>query len=358
MKSLNMKAVTRFSHLLVITVILAGCSQSAQKTGSTGSDSQKAGTQLIPVKVIKLKTDTIPVKLEYTANLLAFKEINFAPSAPGRIEKINVEVGSRIKKGQELVRMDQTQYHQALIQLQSARTNFLRMDTLYQLSTLSKQQYEGAKTQYDLAQSNVQFLKKNVHLLSPINGIVTGRYFENGEMFSGAPNTKAGKAAILTLMQINPLKAIINVSERYYPSIHQNMTADLKCDIFPGRSFSAKISRVYPTIDPVTRSFQVELLIENPDKHLRPGMFSRVFLNLGIKPAIVVPAISVIQQEGTNNRFVFIHHNGTVRKIRIEIGQRYNDKLEIISDQIHPGNELVIAGQTNLMEGSKVKLVK
>jgi multidrug resistance efflux pump len=105
---------------------------------------------------------------------------------------------------------------QANEQLQMAQANFERMDTLHKLNSISQQQYEAAKTQYEVSKANVDFLTKNTTLVSPINGIVTGKYFESGELYSGAPNTAAGKAAVVTLMQISPLKTRINISEILY----------------------------------------------------------------------------------------------------------------------------------------------
>ena len=184
-------------------------------------------------------------------------------------------------KGDVIARMEKTQLMQASEQLQNARSNFERMDTLYKLKSISEQQYEAAKTQYEVIKSNVDFLTRNTTLVSPINGIVTGKYFESGELYSGAPNTAAGKAAVVTLMQINPLKAKINISEKYYPLIRKGMKANVTVDIYPQREFRGEIFRVYPTISAETRTFTVELVINNADEVLRPGMFARVSLDLG-----------------------------------------------------------------------------
>lgn len=306
-----------------------------------------------------LEKQNIAQKIEYTASLLPFEEINYAPAAPGRIDQINVEVGSRVKKGSVIARMDRTNYNNANEQLQSARSNFMRMDTLHKLNSISDAQWEAAKTQYEVAKTNVDFLGSNTTLVSPINGIVTGKYFQSGELYSGVPNTAAGKAAIVTLMQINPLKAKINISERYYPLIKEGMKTAIGVDIFPEKTFQGLIFRVYPTISSDTRTFPVELTIPNSDEKLRPGMFARVSLDLGEASALVVPATALVKQEGTNNHFVFIAGKDNVaHKIEVEIGTRFDDKIEIISEKIKEGDNIIIAGQNKLLDGSHILVVK
>jgi RND family efflux transporter MFP subunit len=337
---------------LLTTTIIFGCAR------PEAGESSSAVKREYPVRVQTLKMESITRTLDYTANLTAFEEVYFAPASPGRIEKIHVDVGDRVKKNQTIIEMDRTQLQQGRIQLQNARSNFLRLDTLYQLESVSEQQYEQAKTQYEVARSNVDFLEENTSLVSPINGVVTERYYESKEMYSGAPNTSAGKAAVVRLMQINPLKATVSISERYFPEIHKDMTAVIHLDMYPGETFRGKIYRVHPTVNETTRTFKTEILVNNPDEKLRPGMYARVMLELRNEKAITVPAMSVMKQEGTNNRYIYISNGGTARKIRVKIGKRFDDKQEIISDSLKEGMQLVVSGHANLEEGATVKIVE
>jgi len=265
-------------------------------------------------------------------------------------------VGSRVSKGQVLVEMDKTQLVQARTQLANARYNYRSIDTLYQLGSISEQQYEQAKTQYEVAKSNAEFLEDNTTLESPINGIVTGKYYENGEMYSGAPNTPAGKAAVVSLMQINPLKAVVNVSQTYFPQIKEGMEAEITTDIYPDKIFDGNIYKVYPTIDKSTRTFQIEVLVKNNKELLRPGMFAKIEIELQEDEALLVPAISVLKQEGTNNRYIFLNNNGTAKKVAVQIGKRYDEKIEINASELQVGDQLVVEGQANLMDGTKLNV--
>ncbi|MDA3819872.1 MAG: efflux RND transporter periplasmic adaptor subunit [Candidatus Delongbacteria bacterium] len=311
-----------------------------------------------PVKIAELTRDTIERQLSYTANLEAWEVVCFAPAKPGRIKKIFVDEGDRITKDQKLVQMDQTELTQALIQLDNTRTNFQRMDTLYDLNSISKQQYDQAKTQFELAKANIEFLQENTSLEAPFTGIVTAKHYEDGEMYSGAPNTQAGKAAVVTLMQISPLKVMVSISERQFPYIKKGMKAQIISDIYPNELFSGKVYRVYPTIDPATRTFQTEIKIDNPNEKLRPGMFVTVHITIKDEATMLVPAIAIIKQEGTNNRYVFMAEDGTARKIPVKIGDRFDDQFEIISDELETGMDLIVAGQANLRHGDSIKIKK
>ena len=332
--------------------ILAACSSMG------GDNAESSGTTSVPVRVTTLQKEMIQRSVEYTANLIAWEEVNYAPASPGRIISIEVEVGDRVTRGQVLVEMDKTQLQQALLQYQNALSEYLRIDTLHKLGSISEQQYDLAKTQYDVAKTNVEYLEENTTLESPLNGIVTGKYYQSGELYSGSPNASTGKAAIVSLMQINPLKAEIDVAESYFPLVKEGMTASITTDIYPEKSFSGKIFLVHPTIDPNTRTFRVEIRIDNPQEVLRPGMFAKVVIELDEVEAIVVPSNVVLLQQGTDNRYIFINENGTARKTDVRIGQRFDDKIEILSDQLQIGAELITAGQTNLDDGVSVSVTR
>ncbi len=313
--------------------------------------------KVYPVKVQALNVDTISKIVSFSTNLSPYEEVNLAPASPGRVEKIFVKVGDRVGKGMLLAKMDETQLNQAKIQLAQLETEFERMKALRETNSISTQQFDQVKTQVEVTRSSVKYMEENTKLVAPFSGVITGKYFENGELYSGAPNTQAGKAAIVTIQQIESLKAIVSLSEKYFPELKTGVAMNVTSETYPEETFVGKIERIYPTIDPLTRSFKIEVKVINIKGKLRPGMYSKADLKLGEVASIVVPEIAIVQQEGTNNRFVFINENGIARKVKIELGERINDQLEVISEELSEGDELIIAGQAVIMDGSKVKVV-
>ncbi len=345
---MNKKAI----YLVTITVmILSACS-----SRDTNEDLAEAERGAEAVRVMELEYSEIARSSVFTAHLEAFREVHLASASPGRIEHIHVDVGDRIGAGQLLVRMDETQLHQARVQLQSVETDYRRIDTLRKVGSISQQQYDQIRTQYELVKSNVAFLQENTTLQAPFSGVVSERYFEAGEMFSGAPNTPAGKAAILSLVETGKLKAMVNVSERYFPYITTGMNVQIRLDVYPSEIFEGTIHLVYPVIDPASRSFRVEIHIDNSDERLRPGMFARARFDLDKVEVFVVPAIAVLKLQGSDQRYLFLEENGKAVRLDVEIGDRFDDMVEIISEEIKPGDRLIVAGQARLLDGVSVRV--
>ena len=333
--------------------VLAGCSG-----GKDNKAAQETTEEAIPVKVLTLEPTSIATTLDYTADLQADEEVYYAPSAAGRIEKIHVEVGDRIKKGQLLVEMDRTNLVQAEVELKNLETEYNRAVALNETGSISRQNYDAAVTQYEVAKANVEFLRENTQMLAPFDGIVTGKYYEDKELYTGAAVGGASKPSVISIQKINPLKAYVNLSEQYYLSVKKGMSVELKSNIYPDRVFEGKVSIVYPTIDPASRTFTVEVKIPNNDEALRPGMYGTINFFIGETSTLVVPAIAVLKLQGANDRYLFLNENGRAKRVGVTLGRRFDDKVEVFSDDIKPGAQLVIVGQGRLIDGSPLKITK
>jgi RND family efflux transporter MFP subunit len=205
------------------------------------------------------------------------------------------------------------------------------------------------KTQIDALSTAVANLEENTKLKSPINGIVTARNYDNGDVFGGQ--------AILTVQQLNPLKALIYVSESNFTDVKNGMPVDITLPVYGDDLFSGKVSLIYPTIDPSTHTFGVEVTIQNAGLRVRPGMYARVTLNFGTQNNVVVPDVAVQRQVGADDKYVYLIENGIARYRKIELGQRLGDRYEIISG-LKDGDVVVSAGHNRLIDGTEVETVK
>lgn len=344
--------------VLIALITFSGCAPKTD-TANPGTDSTSVSQRaVIPVRVETLSKSKISRTIDYTSTILAFEEVNIAPSAPGRIERIYVEVGDRVNKGDDLFLMDRTQLLQLKLQMSSLEKDLSRLDTLLKTGSARQQSYDQMKTQYDVTKTNVDFMEENTLVKAPFSGIVTGKYFENGEMYSGAPTTTNGRSAIVTVMQINPLKVVVSLSEQYYPLIRRGMKAEIRADVYQNETFTGTVFRIAPTINTMTRSFEVEIQVPNRNDLLKPGMFARVSMNLGEVESFVVPASTVLIQEGTNTRFVFVNRDNIAERIEILPGKRFDDMLEVISQELKEGDQLIIEGQARLIDGDRIETIK
>jgi RND family efflux transporter MFP subunit len=339
--------------VLMSMLIFSACSNSGNEEQTTDAVDQKTNV----VRVKKTQRVTIDNTLEYTGTIEAFEVTHLGAATPGQVEKIYVEVGDKVKKGQLIALFDRTKLMQARIQLATLEQDMKRMDTLLAAGSIAQQKYDQLKAQYDITKTNVEFLERNTEVKSPINGIITGKYIEDGEIFSMAPNPKTGgKGAIVSIMNIRDVKVLFGISEKYFPVLKKGMKSNIKLDIFPEKSFTGSIYRIHPVIDKMTRTFTVENIISNTKELLRPGMFARVELKLGIMEVLIVPSTAVLKQTGTNERYVFVYEDGNAVRKTVHLGRLIEDNIEIVSG-LTENEQLIIEGQSKLMDGSSVEIV-
>ena len=355
MKTIFLMKTTKIAFLTVIAgALLISCNMQPPATAST---SEAVEAKAIPVKVMELSIQPIDVTQTVTSTVVAYEETHLSPSLSGRIRSVKVEVNDRVNKGQLLAEMDRTQLDQTRLQYQQLKTDLARMDTLLDYGSITQQAYDQMKAQVETTELIMQNLEENTLLRAPYAGVITGKYYNDGELYSPTPNTPAGKAALVSMIQIDPVKVLVNLSESYLPLVREGMTAAVTTDVYPDLTFSGKIFRIHPTVNAATRTFAAEVMIPNRQGKLAPGMFARVSLILGESEGMIVPAIAVMQQSGTNQRYIMLHENGSARRVNVNIINRYDDQLEIAAPELQGGEQLIYAGQTRLEDGDKVNVV-
>lgn len=328
----------------IIGFVLSSCGGGKSSTGDGEVESEKPR-----VKVAYVESRAVDQIEEFTANVEAENTNSIAPSTPMRIKNILVEVGDNIKKGQKLVQMDEAALIQSRTQLENIRLEFTRTDELYKSGGVSKSAWDAQKTSLDVAQTAYDNLLENTVLLSPVNGVVTARNYDNGDLYNGTP--------ILVVEQIKPVKVKINVSESYFSQVKLGMEAKLKFEVYGDEEFTGKVSLVYPTIDSQTRTFPVEITLNNADGRVRPGMFARVVMTFGVKDHVVVPDQAIVKQVGSGERFVYVYKDGKVSFNRVVLGRRMDKEYELVSG-VENGAQVVVAGQSRLNDGMEVELQK
>ena len=329
---------------LLFTWLIAGCN-------TKGPQVTVEETSIPEVKVQAVYLQSVDQEQVYTGTIAPFSR-NMISSfqATMRIDKISVEVGDHVTAGQLLVSMEETNYLQAKLQIENLKVDYNRIEALFQSGGVSKQQLDQLKVQMDVATESLDNLEKNTFLKSPVTGIVTMRNFDNGDLTGGQP--------ILQVQQLNPLKISINIQEQFFPLVKSQMTASIRLESYPDEVFEGKVRLVYPTVDPISHTFTTEIVVNNNNMKIRPGMFARVVLNFGSAERIVVPDVAVIKQSGINDRFVYIlNADNTVTYTKVLLGQRLGNTYEILSG-IDNGVRVVTAGMSRLVDGTTVKIIE
>ncbi|MCA2004585.1 MAG: efflux RND transporter periplasmic adaptor subunit [Ignavibacterium sp.] len=342
--------MNRIKSLLLIllsVVILTSC-------GKKETNNQNNEEKIIPVEVTLVKKSMIDREIELVGNLLAWKEANLAAQTTARVQKIYVDAGSRVKEGDLLFEMDDTQLAQAKIQYQVAKDNYERLKPLYETGSISQSQFDQVKAAYETSEKTYQLLLSNTQFRAPFSGVVTAKRLNEGEVFLLAPGG-VGAPTIVSLMQINPLKLILNVSENNLKDIKLNQTVEIKSDIFPNEIFRGTINRINAAINPASRTFEVEVKIPNANEKLKPGMYVRAKILTGKTEGIIVNRSAALKQLGSTAYYGFVVNNNVAKRVELTIGKEFDSMVEITSG-LNEGDYLVTKGQGLLKDGSKVEI--
>ena len=341
-----MKTIFKTMSIAAAVLLTAGCGNNSNQQAEPA---QASAEQAPSVTVEQVFVKAVPQEATYTSTVQPYVKNNIVPQTAGRITKINVEVGDNVKKGQVLAEIDKVQLQQAQLQLHNAEVELGRLKALYEAGGLSKSDLDAIELQYNVAKTQVDNLIENTTLLSPIDGVITARNYDAGDMY-------AMSAPIFTVEQIKPVKLLVAVSESDYSKVKKGNKVSISAEAFPGRTFEGRIQRIYPTIDPATRTFNVEVVIANSDKALRPGMFVRVVINFGTNRNVVIPDVAVVKQQGSGERFVYVlNGDGTVSYQKIELGRRMGAEYEVLTG-LADSAKVVTGGQIRLKDGIKVSV--
>lgn len=340
--------------LLAFPLLLAACSGG---DFSGASKLQSAG-DTIRVTVVPVRSERVDVRRTYTGIVSAFEEVSISSGSPGRIARLRVDVGARVRRGQLLVDMDSTTLLTSRAQLVTLERDFRRIDTLYRVGSMSAQQWAQAKTQLEVARAQLANLAVNTRLTSPIDGVVTGRYYHAGELYSMTPSAASGgRAAILIVMQTDPVKISVPVPEGDIANVQDGQKVDVQLDAYPHEHFTGSVYRVAPTLDAVTHTTAVEVTVPNAKGTIRPGMYARTTFTYGQRECVLVPDLAVQRQRGTNEKYVFVAQDGVVRRTVVELGDQIGDSYATLSG-LKGSEQVVVSGFQNLRDSALVKVVE
>lgn len=338
-----------FKNALIAAALLsvAACGNSGEKKSAVADAQEQTPRVQVATSVIK-NVDQTEV---YTSTVQAFVKNNIAPQSGGRISKIYVEVGDFVKKGQVVAEMDKTQLAQIELQLKNNEIEYNRLKGLFDAGGLSQSDLDAIEMAYNVSKTNYDNLLENSVLVSPIDGVISARNYDAGDMYTMSQ-------PLYTVEQIVPVKMLVGISEVDYTKVKKGDSVEIVADAIPGKTFYGKVNRIYPTIDPMTRTFTVEVVVDNSYKTLRPGMFVRATVNFGTRQSVVVPDLAIVKQTGSGERFVYVvNADNTVKLTPVKLGRRIETEYEVL-EGLQEGDIVVVGGQTKLKSGIKVELVK
>ena len=344
----------------------AGC-------GSKGPDKSQVRPPPL-VSVARVEARDVPVEVRAPVDLRPLIQAEVGSKTLGYLDAVLVDRGDHVARGQLLALVRPSDLPDQLIaarsnlaQVQSsaalARTNYERAKQLAPEAVVSQQELQQAQAQFATAEAAQQTAQAQIaavavrlgetRITSPLTGVVTQRRLDPGTLV-GPP----GGGAIVTVARVDTLRVFITVNERELAGVAVGKEAHVEVDAFPGRTFSGKVVRLSPALDPATRTLDAEVQLDNRAGELYPGMYGRGAIVVETHPKMpVVPVGAVVLTNRQAFAFVVDRGSDVVRRRAIMLGVDGGDWFEVKAG-LQAGEEVVVAGSEGLSDGAKVRAAR
>ncbi|MCB0725026.1 MAG: efflux RND transporter periplasmic adaptor subunit [Ignavibacteriae bacterium] len=337
------------SKLLIIALIFT--------LTSCGDDKQEEVQKNIPfVKDTIITTQEFIESYSIVGVLIPYESAALSPEQGGKIVYLGVDKGDRVRRGQVIARINQSldyaSYQQAVANYNLALSEYERTQRLYENGVATEQQFTNAKLNLDIAETTVDLARSKLPLTvvrSPINGIVSAKNMNLGEM--GSPGNP-----IVEIVNVSRVKVSVGVPERYMTDISRGSTVKLTFGVFPGEEFNGTVDYVSPTINETNRTFDVEVVLENPDQKFKPQMSVNVEVTTKRVPNAIVLNQGQIIDYG-DAKYIFVNENGIAKKREITLGGSNGNDVQVISG-LKPGDHLIYEGYQSLADGDEIKVIE
>lgn len=328
--------------------------QPANAQAAKGPPGAPTAPQGITVEASKVVETQLPLGITAVGSLRSEESVILRPEIAGRVSEILFTEGMRVAKGQVLVRFDSSvqkaELEQAKANLTLNKSKFDRAIDLQNKGFISSQARDEADNNYrvSLAATELATAKlSKLEMRAPFSGVMGLRLVSVGDFVKDGQD-------IANLEQIDSLKADFRLPEVFLKHVSPNQNLQVSLDAIPDRVFTGKVLAINPLLDANGRSVVVRAQVANPRNELRPGMFARIrLLTAENRPSLVVPEESLFPVG--DDKFVYKVAEGRAQRQKVEIGQRLQGRVEILSG-LTSQDIVVTAGQIKLRDGAQVKV--
>lgn len=355
-----MKKIVR---ILVAVVLIGGSLALIASVLNKNKKKSEEKTQLVSqtnatvaVRVSTVSKSTPELDVIANGNFAPSQELSFAAEKAGRVVNVLVKEGSYVSKGQTLATIRTEQLHvdvqSAEAAYQTALTDFARYTNAFRTGGVTQQQLDNAKLNLSNAKARLEQTRINLgdaNIRASINGIVNAKYIEPGSVV--AAGTK-----LFDIVNVSTLKLLVTVNEAQVANLQLGKKVNVKASVYPGKEFTGNITFIAPKAD-ASLNFPVEITItNNAGQQLKAGMYGTAVFDFPDQAAtIIVPRTAFVGSVSSGE--VFVATNGEAKLKKVTAGRVFGDKVEVISG-LQEADQVIISGQINLADGSKITVLQ
>ncbi len=371
--------------IALISTIAIGSALLVSNCGKPNKANTVQEDHIVPVNVATVTSGSVENKINFLGDIKAYREVNVYSTIPEKITSLNVDINDIVQKGDVLATVNDVKIRQGVLQaeagLASAKaqyenvlTEWNRIKRLYNESAVSKSQYDAVRTQKEAAEAAVKQLSAGLKsakeqladtkIKAPISGIISARNYNFGDQTS--PQYPA-----FTIVDMDTVKIFIDIVEYQVAQIKEGQKALIRVAGYPNKVFEGVVAKVYPTLNPLSRSVKAEIVIDNEDLLLKPGMYANVDVISDRKDNVpVIPPYCIIEKtnleylggEVSNTRvktekYVYVIREDIAYQKQIATGIEEAKAIEIING-INIGDIIVTRGQHDLSDSTPVRIIE
>jgi membrane fusion protein (multidrug efflux system) len=344
------------SILLATLATAAGCGSGDARSEASQPDAETAAAPAVSVEVAELVPESLVEEVELSGELEPWVHVSVAAELGGTVEMVGFREGEHVKTGQVLARVGTDLFEAALdearARLEAAQAVHEKTAELFKRQHVPRQELIAATSSLHAAAAQVKQAELRLErsiIEAPISGVATTREIEPGEVLSpGAPITE--------LYRVDRLKAVAGIPENDIAVFRVGGAATIEVDAFAGRTFLGRIHLIGPAAQGPSRTFPVEIAIENPTGELRPGMIARVALVKRTLEDVIVLERDVLQDRDSGP-VAIVARDGVARVREVTLGASQGNRV-VVENGLEPGEMLIVTGQRGLIDGQPVDVVE
>jgi RND family efflux transporter MFP subunit len=309
----------------------------------------------VPVSVTVVKKQKLESSLSLVGNVNAHADINVVSETQGTVTAVHVTVGSQVVPGTVIAEVDdqipRSTKAAAEINYQKAQRDYQRAEDLYQENSISASQLDASRLAMKAAENQLDIARRqleNTRLMSRISGTLNSRSVDVGTMVQPG-------MVVANIVDVSSLKVRVNVPERETFQLKTGDRVDITTDVYPGVTFGGRIDNIAAKADEA-HTYAVEIVVpNNPKNPLKAGMFARlVFKSVAPTDVLVIPRIALIGS--IKDARVFVVRGQRAYLTAFVVGKQAAGLFEVASG-LAEGDTVVISGQNNLVDGTRVQIV-
>jgi RND family efflux transporter MFP subunit len=344
---------------MVVSVMLVACSRA--------DDDPIATSQPRAVRTQTIVTRDLPIVVKAVGRLMPNREVVVSTEVPGIVKHYDADVGAPVNQGALLAKIDPADYVLALkeaeanllaaqIRLPVEKRSFERAQRLLPEKVITPELYDQADAGYKSAQALVVQLESIVaqarrrvektDIIAPFVGYVAHRFVEKGQhITTGDP--------VMQLADLRTMRVKMHVNELDYVHVDGNDPVTVTVDAFPDRSLTGRVDKIGVQADSRTNTFDVEILVDNPDFLLKAGLTARVVIQTDvIAGALMIPQDTVLYREDRQEVFIIDDRQNAEARV-VNLGRMDGSEVRVL-EGVTPGQQLVVSGAAYLKPGDRV----